>query len=268
MTAVQTSRWIAAQATALAVVLLAALVAALTLQAPAPLAADTLRLAGAASQAAADAGSYRMDMTVSVEASGLTIDVAGTAEMVAATGAGRGELEVPGGTTLRFLSTGERGFFELPEGSSMRSGGKTWVSFPLPAGGAGLTEDPLDLLRLLTADGEVQDLGGEEVNGVDVRHYRAELDAGAMADLADLQSENPLIGNQLRQLDGTGRLDLWLDDEDLPRRMRVEVEARDLTVVFAFELSDYGLDVDVMPPPAAEVIEVGSQAEAGGLLGG
>ena len=268
MTAVQTSRWIAAQATALGVVLLAALVAALTLQTPAPVAADTLRLVGAASQAAADAGSFRMEMEFSVESSGLEIDFGGTADVVAATGDTRGELEVPGsGETVRFLATDGRGWFELPEGSPMRLGGKRWVGFPLPDGGATMTQDPLDLLRLLSGQDGVLDLGGDEVRGVDTRHYRAELDTEALAALAEEQQANPLIGNQLRQLDGTGRFDLWLDDEDLPRRLRVVVEAQGVTAVFGFEMYEYGVDVDVTPPPAAEVIDVESQAEAGGFLG-
>lgn len=267
MTAASTSRWIATQATALAVVLVAAVVAALTLQAPTPVAADTLRLVGAASSAAVEAGSYRMEMEFSVEASGLEIEFGGTADVVAATGDARGELEVPGGGVVRFLAADGRGWFELPESSPMRLGGKRWVGFPLPEGGAAVTEDPLELLRLVSG-GEVLDMGADEVRGVDVRQYRAELDSDALAALAEQQQDNPLVGSQLRQLDGTGRLDLWLSEDDLPRRMRVSFEAQGMTAVLAFEMFEFGVDVDVTPPPSAEVIDVESQAEAGGFLTG
>ena len=76
------------------------------------------------------------------------------------------------------------------------------------------------------------------------------------------------MSSQLAELDGTGRADVWLSDDGLPRRMRVEFEAQDVTVVFSFDLYDYGADIDVTPPPAAEVIEVDDQAEAGRLLTG
>ena len=268
MTAARTSRWIAAQATALAVVLVAALVAALTLQAPTPAGADTLRLVGAAGQAAADAGSYRMEMAFSVEASGLELDFGGTADVVAATGDARGELEVPGGQVIRFLSTDGRGWFELPESSPSRLGGKRWVGFPLPEGGAPVTEDPLELLELIAGDGEVLDMGSDQVRGVDVRQYRARLDSDALAALADQQQDNPLIGSQLRSLDGEGQLDVWVSDDGLPRRLQVAFAAQGVSAVFSFELYEYGVEVDVTPPPAAEVIDVPTQAEAGGFLGG
>lgn len=268
MTAAQTSRWIAAQSTALAVVLLAAVVAALTLQAPAPATADTLRLVGAAGQAAADAGSYRMEMEFSVEASGLEIEFGGTADVVAATGDATGELEVPGGDTLRFLSTGGRGWFELPESSPLRAGGKRWVGFPLPTGGAPVIEDPLELLQLVAGEGEVLDMGSDQVRGVGARQYRVQLDAAALAALADQQQDNPLIGSQLRSLDGAGQLDVWLSDDGLPRRLQVVFAADGVSAVFSFEMFEYGLEVDVSPPPAAEVVDAQSQQEAGGFLGG
>lgn len=266
MTAAQTSRWIAGQATALAVVLVAALVAALTLQAPAP-AADTLRLVGAASQAAAEAGSYRMEMDVSVKASGLAVDVSGRFDL-AADGSARGEMELPGSGTIRMLVTDGHGWFELPEGSPMRAGGKRWVGFPVPAGAAEVTQDPLDFLQLLSGAGEVLDLGADEVRGVDTRHYRAELDPDALAALVE-SSQPGLVGaEQLRQLGGAGRLELWLDEDDLPRRLRAVFEADRMTMTMSFELFEYGVDVDVTPPPAAEVLEVGSHQEAGPLMGG
>lgn len=267
MTAAQTSRWIAAQSTALAVVLLAALVAALTLQSPAPVAADTLRLVDAASSAAAEAGSYRMEMEVSAESSGVEVDVDGRFDL-AADGSARGEMELPGSGTIRFLSTGGRGWFELPEGARVRAGGKRWVGFPVPEGGAEVTQDPLDVLRLLSGAGEVLDMGADEVRGVDTRHYRAELDAEALAGLVQEQQAGLVTADQIRQLGGTGRLELWLDGDDLPRRVRAVFEAERMTMTMAFELFEYGVDIDVTPPPADQVLEVGSHQEAGPLLGG
>lgn len=261
MSALHGPRWIATQATLLAMVLLAGLVAALTLSAPAPAGPDTLRLVGSASQAAAAAGSFRMDMDFSVKGSGFTMQLDGTAELDGAAREGRGEVDLPGGDTIRFLAADGRAYYRLPE----KSGGAQWVGFPLPADDTGLMQDPLDFLRLLAGSNEVVDLGDEEVRGVAARRYRTEVDLPALVELVQQQGGSGMPV-QVPRLEGDAHADVWLSEDGLPRRIRTEFTVQGITVVCSFDLFDYGVDVAVDPPAAGDVLEVDTQAEAAQLL--
>lgn len=254
-------RWLVAHAAVSVALLVAAVVAALTLQVPAPAGPDTLRLVGSAGQAAAAAGSYRMEMEFSVRGAGPELAGTGTADLLAS-GAGAGEVSLPGGVTLRFRSTQDHAWMQLPEGSAQRLAGKEWVGFPVPAGQPALTQNPMDFLQVLSGGREVQDLGEDEVRGVATRHYQVELDVEELVRLAQEQSGGALAGGLPAGLEIDGQAEVWLDDAALPRRMEVEVETSGITFEFSFELFDYGVDIDISAPPAEDVIEVDSQQAA------
>lgn len=263
MSAPHAPRWIATQATVLAMVLLAGLVAALTLSAPTPAGPDTLRLVGSASEAAAAAGSFRMEMDFSVKSSGFTMQLGGSAEIDGSGREGRGEVELPGGDAIGFLAADGRAYYRLPE----KVGAAQWVGFPLPTDDFGLMQDPLDFLRLLSGSNEIVDMGEEQVRGVDARRYRTEVDLAALVELVQ-QPGGSAVSGQAAQLDGDAHADVWLSDDGLPRRIRTEFTMQGITAVCSFDLFDYGTDVDVAPPPAGEVLEVDSQEEAAQLLMG
>ena len=254
-------RWLVAHAAVSVTLLVAAVVAALTLHVPTAAGPDTLRLVGSAGQAAAAAGSYRMEMEFSVKGAGPELEGTGTADLLAS-GAGAGEVTLPGGVTLRFRSTQEHAWMQLPAGSAQRLAGKEWVGFPVPAGQPALTQDPMDFLEVLSGGQEVKDLGADEVRGVATRHFQVELDVEELVRLAQEQSGGALAAGLPPGLEIDGQAEVWLDDAALPRRMEVEVETSGITSEFSFELFDYGVDIEVSPPPAAKVIEVESQQAA------
>lgn len=267
MKVLRTTWWLQAQLAVVLMVALLGVLAALTVSPTRAVGDDVLRLVGSAGTAAAEAGSYRMEMEFGVEGAGIDVAVTGTAETDTATGNTSGTLRLPGGGELSFLATGGRGYFELPEQSPLRLGGKEWVSFSLPADQP-VTEDPLLFLQLLSGDGEVREIGRDEVRGVDTTHYRTRIASAGVQALADKQSSTVLPPEALELIAG-GTADVWISDDDgLPRRLRVTLEAEGLDVTFAFELFEYGVDVRVAAPPAASVTEAESQQEAQQLLGG
>ena len=267
MTRRLTPRWLATQGALTAAVLVAAVVAALTLHAPTAVGPDTLRLVGSASAAAASAGSYRMEMQFSFDGGGAELEVDATADLLAS-GAGTGRIALPDGSNLRFLTTAEHGWFELPTTSPQRLGGKTWVGFPVSGAQAGMTQDPLEMLAALSDGKDVRDLGEDEVRGVDTRHYAVELDRDALSALAQQQPGGALPGGLPDGVELDGTAELWLDEEALPRRMRVELETGGMTIEMRFDLFEYGVEVDVTPPPADSVVEVPTQQEAMRFLSG
>lgn len=265
MRALRTTWWLQAQLAVVVTVALLGVLAALTVQPPRAVGDDVLRLVGSASSAAAEAGSYRMEMELGVDGSGIHVSLTGTAQVDTATGDGSGTMTVPGGRELSFLTTNGRGYFELPQTSPLRLGGKEWVGFPLPADQP-VTEDPLLLLQLLSGDGEVREVGRDQVRGVATTRYRASIDRDRVRALAQEQTSAVLPAQALELVSG-GSADVWLDDDGLPRRLVVALDADGMEVTFAFEMFEYGADVRVAAPPAAVVVDVAGHEEAQRLLG-
>jgi hypothetical protein len=226
-----------------------------------------LRLVGSAGQAATATGSYRMALSFTIDGPGDKIEITGTADLDAATGDSTGRIELPGGGELAFLTTGARGYFELPAASPLRLGSKRWVGFPVPAQQA-ITADPLVFLNLIAEGGEVRKVGSDEIRGVASTHYRARLDLAAVARLAAEQQGSAVLPAEALSLVKGGRIDAWISDDGLPRRLRVQLEAAGLDVEMGFDLFEFGVHVRPVAPPPAEVIDVPTQQEATRFLSG
>lgn len=111
------------------------------------------------------------------------------------------------------------------------------------------------------------ELDGDEVRGVDTRHYRSELSREGIRSLAELQGDTLLTAEAIALVDG-GTADVWLDDDGLPRRLQVQLEAQGLDIEVSFELFEYGVPVRVTAPAPSDVVEVPTQQEAVQFLSG
>ena len=128
---------------------------------------------------------------------------------------------------------------------------KPWVHFDNPNGSlrTGLGDlDPAVLIGWLTAkDTQVHQAGTERVRGVMTTHY---LMRTSVAD-----AETSAFVRYA--------LDLWVDDQNLVRRMRLTLYTRAQpadspptpaeTTVQTADFYDFGIPVEIEPPPAAEV---------------
>jgi hypothetical protein len=93
-----------------------------------------------------------------------------------------------------------------------------------------------DLVKLST---KVDNLGSEEIRGVSTTHYRAHLD-----------KTKPVLGI-LR--DEPGIVEAWIDDQGLPRRIRVPDGGENETAA-VIDLFDFGVPVDIEAPPANQIV--------------
>ncbi len=127
-------------------------------------------------------------------------------------------------------------------------------------------DSPTDLLAALQdLDASVEEVGRESVRGVETTHYRVIIDLESAAEnlpaaeRAELEAELP--GGITGQLP----MDLWLDDDDLMRRLLVEITDFEsmgfgddggeiASMVVDFEIFDVGQPVLIEPPPADQVI--------------
>lgn len=133
---------------------------------------------------------------------------------------------------------------------------------PFPGG----STTPTDVLELvLRSSADVRVLGGEEVRGARTTHYRGEVDPEKL--LAELPAERrpgPASSEDWRNLAAVP-VEVWVDEDGRVRRIDIEQDmGTEDALGSRFELYDFGVELDVRPPPADELI---SQEEHDKLMG-
>jgi hypothetical protein len=138
--------------------------------------------------------------------------------------------------------------------------------------------DPRQMLdQIRSVSGDVEKLGGEKVRGVDTTKYRAEVDIRRYPDrLPPAQREQARVAvEKLVEQTGTDTypMTLWIGDDKLVRRVRIEYDfeipgqEKKADFRMTMEFFDFGAPVDVTPPPAKDVQDLGQLAAALGQQG-
>jgi hypothetical protein len=152
--------------------------------------------------------------------------------------------------------------------------GTTAEAMGLGAGSFDFTQT-LESLRGVVGEPEV--VGEEDVRGVPTTHYHASMDLSEALDHAPAAQREELEAafEQLASSDGLDDadvpVDIWIDEDDLPRRMRMEMDSMfaalgmgDGSMTMTMEWFDFGEAVDITVPSADEVTPM---TEALGGLG-
>ena len=243
----------------------------------------------AAPDAVADAGTGKLEMimemtvmgeTVELVASGaydadarqmsMSMDIGAMFEQLAA---GTGE-EIPvelGDGVMEMVSDGDT-IYMRSSLFEMFAGTRGWLSMSaedlgVDAESLGLgaaTSDPTKILEALRGvTGEPEVVGQEEVDGVATTHYRATMSlADAVAEVPERhRAEVEAALEQLGEVgDAEMPVDVWIDGDDLPRRMTLDMGAafgaiagEDAAATMTIDLFDYGQPVDIEIPSPDEV---------------
>ena len=143
--------------------------------------------------------------------------------------------------------------------------GKRWVEVTVAdavaeqlAGGA----DPSSGLDYLEGVADtVREAGREQVGGVPTTRYdlTVDLDSLVARASAGIAAIDPVLAARYQQLAaavdaGSGDGAAWVDGDGRVRRLRYTFEFGDVTSTTTFELSDFGVPVDVAAPPDDEVV--------------
>lgn len=175
---------------------------------------------------------------------------------------------------MRFL--GNVFYMKFPLLAAFLPGAKEWIEFDLESLGedAGIDlnqlqqlgqSDPSQALDYLRATGQVEEVGTEQVDGVETTHYTGTIRLDAVAEQvpADQRDAVREAIEKLKQQSGLAEIpvDVWVDGDDLVRKMSmtytakvpVEGETKDASSTVTMEFSDYGVEVDVQAPPADQV---------------
>ena len=219
-----------------------------------------------------EAGSYKADVSGTMDVAGQSIDMSGTGAFDAAKQ--RGEMSYSMNLNgvdvdMDMVFAYPLIYMELPPESGQLPAGKKWIKMDLEklgqeAGlnldqmmGAGQT-DPSQGLDFLRGVKEVHAVGEEEVRGVATTHYTG------VVDLATLGTEQPEMKpaiDQLVQQSGLSRVpvEVWIDEDGFVRRMKQTLEGSGsglpMNMTMTTDLYDFGTDVSVKEPPADEVVD-------------
>jgi outer membrane lipoprotein-sorting protein len=111
--------------------------------------------------------------------------------------------------------------------------------------------DPSQGLKYLQDLTGVQAVGDEDIRGVPTTHYKGVVD---LASLAATHPELKLGIDQLIQTAGISRIpmEVWVDHDNFVRQMKESFDAAGANTTMTIQLYDFGTNVDVTPPPANE----------------
>ena len=110
---------------------------------------------------------------------------------------------------------------------------------PFPEGDA----DPKESLDRILAAGEEVELGRDEVRGAETTHYRVQVEPKRLS---------TKVGRPLDLAGGPFSVDVWADDAERVRRLRVVEDEAAATLTYEF--FDFGVDVDVERPSADQIV--------------
>jgi hypothetical protein len=114
--------------------------------------------------------------------------------------------------------------------------------------------------------GDVETIGDDTVVGQHATHYRASIDYSKVVDeLPNLSDE---VKEEIAEL-GTVPADVWINDHDQLVKMHLTIDANAFgvpsggTAEMTMEITDFGVDVNVQPPPEDQVFDLGDLGSSG-----
>jgi hypothetical protein len=148
-----------------------------------------------------------------------------------------------------------------------------WIRIDLEEAGeeAGLDPDqfvptdagPAALLQQLRGAAEdIEELGREEVRGVETEHLRVTVVSERAIEQAPEQLREQLrTYAEATGLPASYPMEVWIDDDGLPRRIRTVLEIDDegsgpITQETTLELFDFGVGIDLSPPTEDQVVDL------------
>jgi hypothetical protein len=141
--------------------------------------------------------------------------------------------------------------------------------------------DPSQLLDYLKATSEgVEEVGVEQVDGVETTHYRGTIQLDKVADQVPPEQQEQVRAaiEKLVEQAGTTEIpvDVWVDGDGLVRKLELTYTAsvqvpgsdpEEAESVVTMEFSDFGTAVEIEPPPADQVTDLAELTQAGSSSG-
>jgi hypothetical protein len=114
--------------------------------------------------------------------------------------------------------------------------------------------DPTDIARTLLDAGSATEVGVDRIDGVDVQHYRVDVDvAAALADLPQADV-GPALGDI--ELPDTVAYDVWVTADNQLRRVTFDIDVAGQSIGMQLDMTTSGEPLDVQLPDPSEVVDL------------
>lgn len=179
-------------------------------------------------------------------------------------GDGSGSFNFP---ELEHIYAGDFIYLKVPDEARDKLNGKQWVKAPRAIVTGSPDPNGLGVLFEGIDAGKVSKEAEEEVRGDETTRYRFEipLEAFFAAIPKDMQEQarSAMGSSGITTVPGK----IWIDTEGRPRRYKIDVGTEKFNTAVSYELFDFGVDVNISPPPDQDCYPVGSRAEYQAALG-
>jgi hypothetical protein len=220
-----------------------------------------------AAEATSSAGGAKLSLEGEATVVGRTIDIAGSGVMdeqgnsrIVSSAAGAGEMTQVFTKDFvmyqRMPGVEEQFGKEWTKVDMIEANRRNGIDLTLVQGAGG--NDPRQMLSQLKASAEeIEELGDEEVRGVNTTHYRAEIDPRNVDHLpAEKREAGRKSAERLIEMTGVKRtpLEVWIGDDKLLRRLRLKMTLNNpafggrMDMDMTMELYDYGSRVSIEVP--------------------
>lgn len=224
-------------------------------------AGDPTSIVLASADKTTEAGSSRFSLTATVTGTGANQEISGEGVMDHAGQRGNMTLNLPGVGPTTTIIDGTVIYQQVPAAQAAQVGG-TWMridatQFTGDQGGLGGNSDPSAAVDWLRGASGVTEVGQEDVRGDTTTRYEVTLDLQAAAQA----SGDPATQAALESLAATTtQADVWIDGEGRMRRMSYGLDMNSagqaVNSSTTVELWDFGVPVEVTPPPDNEIVDL------------
>ena len=157
-------------------------------------------------------------------------------------------------------------YADVPALSALIPGGKSWVrvdieqaaqklGIDLSGLAATATQNPASALALLQANGSVENLGTETVDGVPTTHYRATIDLAKAAANFGSAGQEALSHALAQGAPSSIPVDVWIGDDGYVHKLTLDQSLDGAHVGVTLDISDYGTPVTVTAPAAGDTLD-------------
>jgi hypothetical protein len=170
---------------------------------------------------------------------------------------------------MTMLNIGRDYWFRAKEFASILPAGKRWVH-SFDRAGPTTTLTPSQFTAFLADADEVEEVGEARVLDQPTTHYQGVLDLEDLADEIGGDTQEALEAAIEKENAPEGAkvvlpIEAWISEDGLPVRLRISAHGTKSSIDLTADILEYGVPVEVEPPPPSTVIE---EAEFNRLTGG
>lgn len=216
-----------------------------------------------------DAGSAKVDLTMTLTAKGQTITIPGSG--VADMKSGDADITIDmskltaqagsqaTGTDMTEITKDGIVYLKIP--FKGMPAGKQWLKIDPKAAAkaAGLPfaqqtgQTPGQAVGILKNASTEEKVGTETIDGVETTHYRTTIDTAKLFNSGSSNAQ-PWMKTALQNAPKSEAFDVWVDSSSLIRRMTFDMGTKGATMAMTMDFSDFGTPLNVQAPPADETV--------------